>query len=192
MLTSSIALAVAVLWIVSLLTLFIALAGSDLFTTVSLLSSILAGIGMLALVWLIDGSSSDARRTLKLGIGSVGSVTYIAFSALTLVGFRNSDELEPWMIGGLAIYGVWMLLDSAFPSISSERALRRLKAAVGIGFVLLFVSVIFLGAVGTAPQAGRPADTLMFVLQGVGGLVAYLGFPAWLLLVARQARSARV
>lgn len=190
--TSSIALAVAVLWIVALLSLFIALSGSEQFAIITLSTSILVGIGMFVLAWNVSSPPGEGRRIVKLFIGLVGSTVYAAVNALILVGFRDSDELEAWMIAGLAVYGLWMILDSATPGVGTGGASRRLEAAVGIGFVLLFVSVLFLGTVGATPQAGQPVDMLMIIVQGVGGIAAYFGFPVWLYLLARRTREAKL
>ena len=184
---SSIALAVAVFWTISLLSLFIALSGSQLFGTISAVASIFAGIGMSALVWKLDGPASEDPQIWKLGIGVVGGAVYAIINVLILTGSRGSDELEPWMISGLATYGIWMILDSEFPAVGAQRVSRGLEMAIGLGFLLLFVSVLSLGTIGVATQAARETSPLMLIAQGVGGVIAYFGFPVWRFLSARRA-----
>lgn len=188
--TSSTALAIAFLWTISLLSLLIALAGSKLFETISIVTSILAGIGMFALVWQLSGPASEERQVWKLGIGLLGSAVYAIINLLILVGFRSYDELEPWMVSGLAIYGVWLVLDSAFPVVGGYRVSRGLEMAIGIGFLLAFMSMLSLGTIGQISQGAGAANLGMLIAQGIGGGIAYFGFPVWLFVLARRARLA--
>lgn len=186
--TSTIALAVAGLWIVSLLTLFIEFSGSQLFGAISLGTSILAGIGMLALTWIFSGPPSEEQQTITMVVGMVGGIVYVAASVLILVGFRGFTELAPWVMGGLAIYGVWMILASAFPTEDTTALVRGLGIAVGVGFILLFISVLAIGTIDPTSQASSDSNPVMVIAQFVGGGIAYLGFPVWLFVLTRHLR----
>ena len=187
--TSTIALAVAGLWIISLLTLLIDFSGAQLFfRAISLGTSILAGIGMLALVWIFSGPPSEEQQTIPMVVGIVGGIVYVAASVLILIEFRIFPELAPWVMGGLAIYGVWMILVSAFPTEDTTALARGLGFAVGVGFILLFISVLAIGTMDPTSPAPSDSNPVMVIVQFVGGGIAYLGFPVWLFLLTRHLR----
>lgn len=185
---SPIALGIAAVWIISIVSLFIALSGFQLFETVTVVTSILAGIGMGALARSLNRNTSGAMQIGKMAVGLVGSVVYTLVNVLILVDMWDSDELEQWMIGGLAIFGIWMILDSVYPAINTQKALRTLEMGIGIGFLLLFLGVLTLGTIGTIPPADEPMSRVMLVVQSVGGVVAYFGFPVWLFFLSQQMR----
>lgn len=183
--TSTIVISVAVLWIVSLVTLFVGFGGSELFDTVSGVTSILAGIGMFALVWNLNGPPSAEQNTLKLTFGILGAVVYTMASVLVLVDFRSFDELSVWIMGGTGIYGIWMILAS---NAGATALMRGLGIAVGFGFVLLAISVASIGTLDPTSQIASDTNQAMVLAQFVGGSIAYFGFPFWLVLLARTVR----
>lgn len=185
---SNIALGVAGLWIISLLTLFVAFSGSQLFDYISTGTSILAGIGMLVLVWNLSGPLGGEQQTIKMVVGLAGGVVYVAASALVLVQIRSFEQLSSWVMGGLAIYGVWMILTGASPIGDSTALVRGLGIVVGVGFLLLFISVLSIGPMDPMSEAASDANPVMVIAQFIGGGAAYLVFPVWLFLLARLLR----
>lgn len=180
---------IAGLWVVSLITLAVEFTGSRLFGYISTVSSLAAGIGMLVLAVSVSRAAfapESATRTFGLILGLAGSAAFSVSTLLVLIGFRSFMELVGWIMAGAAVFGLWLIwLNIDAPeAFQLTAALRWFGVAVGIGFILLFISILAIGPLD--PTQGGITTGLMAILQTVGGGLAYIGFPAWLFLFARR------
>lgn len=185
------AFAIAVMWVLALALLPIEFSGSSAIGVVTNLLAVFTGITMLIFAVNIDRAATAPSPTLRAGAlvaGILGSLLYAGGSAVLILSDRGFDEMAPWTLGaGLGLFGLWMiwLTLQAPEAIDLVSGLRWLGLAVGIGFVLFSLSVISIGPIDpTASDA--PSMSLMLILQYAGGLLAYLGWPVWLVLIGRR------
>jgi hypothetical protein len=90
-------------------------------------------------------------------------------------------------MGGLGVFGFWLLwLTIQMPeALDLTSGLRWLGLAIGVGFVLFSVSVLSIGAIDPTATEESPTG-FMTILQYVGGSLAYIGWPIWLILIGRR------
>jgi hypothetical protein len=139
---------------------------------------------MLALVLNLRPSPFSGLQAVAAVAGVAGGLVNVLASVLVVSRYRSFEDLSGWILGGLAVFGVWFILIGveAPEAMRLTSLLRILGIAVGIGFILLEASVLTVGPVD--PTASERPTGLMATLQIVGGGVAYVGFPAWLIVFA--------
>jgi hypothetical protein len=187
---STVAFAIAGLWILSLLALPLEFSGSSTFAFLTNALTTLAGVGMLIFILNVDRAvelPGNALRTAALVAGIAGCALFAGGTLLVMVGQFSFERLSPWTMGGLGLVGLWLTwVTLQTPgALDLTQALRWFGFAVGIGFVLFAISVQAIGVID--PTASDPAPIgFMTILQYAGGLLAYIGWPIWLIVIARR------
>lgn len=178
---------VAGLWLLSLITLAGEFAGSTALGVLSTLASALAGVGLMALVLVIDRNASANAGGLRIPAliaAMLGGAVYLIATLVVLFRARSFEQTSAWIMGGLALFAVWLAWYALGGAGSpGGGGIRWLGLLVAVGFMGLFAAVLAIGPIDPAQQTGQRG--IWNLLQIISGGLAYVGFPIWLVLLAR-------
>ncbi len=180
-----IAVAIAGMTVLSLVTLGLLYAGLSLFGPINDLINAISGLLSAVLVWQVHALLRERApliATLLLLLAWAGAAAIIGNSLLVAFGRMH------WMTGGMftalgyALLGIWLLgaIRLLAPQPFLSPALVRLGTVAGIGMLFGLVAgpLLFF----RVSLTGHPLITVSFI----GAAAAWLLYPVWCWLVGRN------